>query len=101
MSDVSARLIVGNYYSEFPEDMREELDNELNTIGGLAYASPWYDAERIEWFVGYQIISNTSIDVIDIKEGLIYFTDHIQAAAAAFTEKYGLPAMLKCCIDEY
>lgn len=61
--DVSSMLVVGLPYVEikkFLEDKHSDaVDAFLNDLDcerdGLVYISPWYDADRDDWFVGYEI----------------------------------------------
>lgn len=50
-----ARLIYGAYYKE----LSESVDNLSDLIDDdeLAYASPYYDADRSQWFVGIDLAS--------------------------------------------
>ena len=51
--DISAKLLYGVPYSDLPEEILEEV-NEMLDVGGLDYASPYYDASRDEWIVGVE-----------------------------------------------
>ncbi len=49
--DISAKLMYGLRYSDVPEDIIEQVDEDLDN-GELDYASPYYDAPRSKWIIG-------------------------------------------------
>ena len=55
--DISAKLIYGLRYSDVPEDIIEQIDEELDD-GSLDYASLYYDAPVEDWIIGVEIYAH-------------------------------------------
>jgi len=66
--------MVGCQYDELTQTLDDEELEQLNTDlndGVLDYASPWYDADREDWFVGYCVSKQTDADKLGFLIGEI------------------------------
>lgn len=55
---ISAKLMYGMNYELLCEHLEDEVVDQLNEMiddGELDTASPYYDSDREEWFVGYEL----------------------------------------------
>lgn len=56
--DISSKLMYGLFYKVAIEGLSEEEIDEVDAAledGEIEYASPYYDASREEWFIGFEI----------------------------------------------
>lgn len=51
----SAKLMYGQDYSEFTAEELEIVD-ELLENDEISYASPWYDSDKDDWFIGVELV---------------------------------------------
>lgn len=82
----SAKLIVGCNYKDLVATLDEDAIEDLNEClyeYTVNYASPYYDADRVHWFVGYEVSSQTAIDKLGFLVG------EINVASNSFISKFG------------
>ena len=83
--DVSAKLMYGTYYEEAIEHLTEEEVDELNEAldcGSVEYASPYYDADRDSWFIGYDMGECFRLDDVHT------FVDELKEVEAKFVKRF-------------
>jgi len=92
--DIEGKMLVGERVSKLniSEEMLEQYDCEdeyefYTEI--LDYASPYFDSDPEDWFVGYGI-SNTSIG----DDGWTVWVNRVEEAAKNFQRLTGVPARL-------
>lgn len=82
----SAKLIVGCNYKELAATLDDDEIEDLNEClyeYTVNYASPYYDADREKWFVGYEVSKQTSFDKLGFLVG------EINVATNSFISKFG------------
>ena len=91
---IDSKLLYGmNYrelYENISEDAQGQLDEDLN-YGDIEYASPYYDADRDTWFVGYDLV-----DDFDLK-GVGVFLDSLEEAEKYFKNRFGVLGSVRAC----
>jgi hypothetical protein len=82
--DINAMIIVGRDYSEIPEDRLESV-NDLLDEDTMQSASPYYDAPREHWTVGFQAWGQGDFE---------WDQDRIDTLKAKFKAHTGLDAVV-------
>lgn len=84
---VRAKLMYGMVYSELTdvlsEDKIEQLDEDLE-YGEVESASPYYDAEKELWFVGYELPQDFDF------EGMRIFVESLEEVEDMWVERFGV-----------
>ena len=95
---ISAKLMYGLWY----EDLIQTLDDDAlevftEELDGDVWdtASPWYDSDRVDQFVGFRLSKNFSLD------GLEKFKEEIENAEAAFFAKFGTKGYVQVVPNVY
>ena len=96
--DISAKLMYGLWYEDLIQTLdddalevfTEELDEDVWDT-----ASPWYDSDRVDQFVGFSLSKNFSLD------GLEEFKEEIENAEAAFFAKFGTKGYVQAVPNVY
>lgn len=81
-----AKMIYGARYIDIVESLNQEEVNELNEQldgGEIDYSSPYYDAPRDRWIVGYELSDGFSY--VDRHGFLLELSD----AEKKFKERFG------------
>ena len=84
--DYEAKMIYGARYIDIVGSLNQEEIDELDeqlTYGEISHASPYYDAPRDRWIVGYELSDGFSY--VDSHRFLLELED----AEKKFKEKYG------------
>ena len=95
---IGAKLMYGLWYEDLVQTLdddalevfTEELDEEVRDT-----ASPWYDSDRVDQFVGFRLSKNFSLD------GLEKFKEEIENAEAAFFAKFGTKGYVQVVPNVY
>lgn len=89
--DIDSKLMYGLDYSELvkhlDEDQIEQLDNDLDD-GDIDYASPYYDSDREDWFVGVSLRQDITVESC-IKQ--------MNNAEDFFKERFGVSGVVRGC----
>ena len=96
--NISAKLMYGLWYEDLIQTLdddalevfTEELDEDVWDT-----ASPWYDSDRVDQFVGFRLSKNFSLD------GLEKFKEEIEHAEAAFFAKFGTKGYVQAVPNVY
>lgn len=83
--DISARLMYGTYYEEAIEHLTEDEIDELNEdldCGSVDYASPYYDADRDEWFIGYDMAEGFNFEEVGL------FVEELKEIEGVFIRRF-------------
>lgn len=81
--DVSSKLMYGLFYKDAIEGLgEEEIDEVYEALsdGEIEYASPYYDAPREEWFIGFTLgecfgfddLGNFTEDLMEARDMFLY-----------------------------
>lgn len=85
--DISAKLLYGMKYGTLVESLSEEqiekLEEDLD-YGDIEYASPYYDADRDLWFVGYGLPQDFDF------EGMRVFTESLEELENMWVKRFGV-----------
>ena len=95
---IGAKLMYGMWYEDLVQTLdddalevfTEELDEDV-----LDTASPWYDSDRVDQFVGFRLSKNFSLDVLE------KFKEEIENAEAAFFAKFGTKGYVQVVPNVY
>ena len=94
----SAKMMYGLWY----EDLAQALDDDaLELFIEELYdevwdtASPWYDSDRQDQFIGISLSKNFSLD------GLQKFKEEIEKAEAGFFERFGIKGYVEAVPNIY
>lgn len=95
---IGAKLMYGLWYEDLVQTLdddalevfTEELDEDV-----LDTASPWYDSDRVDQFVGFRLSKNFSLDVLE------KFKEEIENAEAAFFAKFGTKGYVQVVPNVY
>ena len=96
--NISAKLMYGLWYEDLIQTLdddalevfTEELDEDVWDT-----ASPWYDSDRVDQFVGFRLSKNFSLD------SLAKFKEEIEHAEAAFFAKFGTKGYVQAVLNVY
>ena len=96
--DFDAKIIYGARYIDIVEALSQEEVDELNeqlTYGEIDYASPYCDAPRDRWIVGYEL-----------SDGFIYLDRHgflleLEDAEKKFKERFGFVGCVYSTLHVY
>lgn len=92
--DTEGKYILGASYEDFKEKYKGDKDiDELLDDGELEYASPWYDSDRNNWFVGCDV-GYVNTDVNTAIEGILQ-------EAEEFKKEFGFEPKLYCSAHVY
>lgn len=96
--DIESKLMYGMNYghlvANLSEEMIEELDESLD-YGEVEYASPYYDADRDAWFVGFELSDWFNLKKID------GFKQELLLAEKEFVERFGITGFVRCTPHVY
>lgn len=93
--NIRAKLMYGEYYSRLINKLSDDQCTKLNEdlmYGDIAYASPYFDSPRVEWFVGYELP-----DDFDYK-GMRIFEDDLKQAEE-FIDRFDVAGTVRAVAD--
>lgn len=94
--DINSKLLYGMRYDNLVDQLTNEQVEQLDEAlewGEIESASPYYDASKDRWFVGYALPEDFDLT------GVRFFLGSLEEAEEKFKSRFGRTGTVRSCND--